>query len=102
MYELVLVSGLHCSRTVLSNGGHKAEDINGSVPLQDSLQPNIDGNQHTRAPNASTAVDHSRAIGVGHLDVHEEVSDCLSALGHATDRPGGVVEVADRAHLNRL
>ena len=102
MDELVLVPGLHSSRTVLSDGGHKAKDVNGGVSLQDSLQTNINGNQHTRAANASTAVDHSRTSGVRHLDLHEEVGDCLCALRHSTDRPGGEVEVAHRAGLNSL
>ena len=100
--ELVLISGLHRSRTVLSDGGHKAKDVNGGVPLQDGLQPNINGNEDPSAADASTAVDHGRTSGVSHFDIHEEVSDGLSALGHATDRPGGEVEVADRTDLNSL
>ena len=100
--ELVLVPGLHRSRTVLSDGGHKAKDIDGGVPLQHGLQADINGNQHPSAADASTAVDNGRTSGVSHLDVHEEVGDSLSGLGHPTDWPGGVVEVADRTDLDGL
>ena len=82
--EAVLLSSLDHAGPVLPQGGHNAEKIYPLVPLQDGLEANVTGQQHTCTSDARGTVDHSWTFIVRHLY-----------------RPGGVETKHNRIHTER-
>ena len=70
--EAVLLSGLHGAGPVLPERAHGAEDVHLGLALEEALQANISGQQHSSPANARRAVHHHRPLAVSHLDLPEE------------------------------
>ena len=81
--EAVLLSGLHGAGPVLPERAHGAEDVHLGLALEEALQANISGQQHSSPANARRAVHHHWPLAVSHLDLpereRESVCVCVCA-----------------------